>query len=1415
MIDPNEPTPEDEQEVDQTAEGNESPVLVAIGASAGGLEAIRELIAGLPASGNVCYLIAQHLSPKHKSLLHDLLVGSTNMRVVELEGQHTLEPSVLYITPSNHDVEFANGTLNLIKAAEGAGPKPSVDHLLSSLADNYGRHTVSVVLSGTGSDGAAGVRAVRAAGGLVVVQEPSSAKFDGMPRAAIQTQCADLVLPPAEMGDAIERYLGASRNWVEPETEGEAGDYQRIFAAVRRACGMDLSQYKAATVRRRIARRMGLRDTGKLAEYATLVRGEREEARQLGRDVIISVTEFFRDDGVFTEIESVLAGIIQKHGPDDVVRVWVAGTATGEEAYTFAMILNSLVSERKDAPDYLIFASDLDNEAIERARHGVYSDTAVANVPPEYRSRYLERVANSWQVKKSIRQNIVFAVQDIISDPPFSRLDLVSCRNVLIYLNKNVQQKVMQTFHYSLNRNGHLLLGKSETADSDPQLFDPIDTRMRIYKKRAVSRDYAPRDSGGITSWESRPGPDEGERKRYGKRSREECLVSEVMHALCPPGLVINSTDRIEHFVGDLSSVLRFPRGNANLDFFEMLPEDLRAEFRAMIYRCRREQKTIEGRTLTFPGVDDRYRCVVEPLQLSNEALTLISFQKTKINASTEGAENITSVDSHAVVRELEGELATTRQHLQTVVEELETSNEELQSQSEELQSANEELQSTNEELQTSNEELQSTNEELLTVNDELQSKSVELENTASTLVSVRESLGFPILVLDVDMHVLQFSQNVNLVAEIDSISSKASVTGINWHTDLGDLVSNVRTVIQTSKESTYPVDIGKHHFLLRITPNIDQFDKLLGVVLVFVDVTARVDAENRTNEALLTAKAQEQHYATTLAGIADSVITVDSDGRVTFMNVRAEELSGWTLGEAQGISIEKILQLHDPETQRPALPLLRQTLGTGRVVDRSGNELLVNVAGEQHRITVEESASPLVRDDGELDGAVLVFRDVTSEDARASELIYRASHDSLTGLLNREEFERRLSLVLTDIQKKPDSHAVVAFLDLDQFKVVNDTVGHAEGDKLLRQVALLFKATLRNIDVIARLGGDEFGILCPGLTESEGREAFKKLLAAFAAFRFESGSHTFTIGASIGALSLLDSLPDVSTVFRLIDSACYQAKDDGRNRVNVAQWNDQTERQRVHEAQIAAKVVRALDDDRLELHAQAIFDTSKTDKAPSMYEILLRLRDEEGQLMVPYDFIAIAERANMLQRVDAKVCATALRQIQNHSEKDVIWTINLSAQSVESPDFREYLLGEIEYSGIPGARLCFEITETTAIRHMPDAVEFVNALRRKGCLFALDDFGSGMSSFGYLNKLKVDYLKIDGSFVSRMTKNKVDFSLVDAMTRVGHESGFKVVAEHVADKQTLAACKEVGADYVQGFYTAEPQPLTVVLNSL
>lgn len=1247
----------------------------------------------------------------------------------------------------------------------------------------------------------------------MIAQDPSTAKFDGMPRAAIQTQCADLIIRPQEIGAAVESYIGASLNWVEQAAENEEGQFKRIFSVVRRACGMDLSQYKEATVRRRIARRMGLKNAFSLEQYSELVCNDNEEARQLGRDVIISVTEFFRDEAVFSQMESTLKTLVDRYGPGDVIRLWVAGTATGEEAYSFAMILSHLLSSRQNGPDYLIFASDLDDEGIERARQGVYAESLVGNIPEKYR-KYLKKTGANWQVRKSIRQNIVFAVQDIIADPPFSRLDFISCRNVLIYLKKDVQRKVMRTFHYSLNNNGYLLLGKSETAEIESQLFEPIDTSRRLYKKCNVVAEYAPVGKSSSVSW-SRDKPAAAvPHKREQSLNRESSLISEVMHALCPPGLVVNAEDCVEHFVGDLSGLLSFPKGRANTDVYEMLPNDLRAEFRAMVNRCRRELRSVGGRSIRLPKSEVPVQFKVQPLRIGNELLVLISFTPVVAHGQAADASELAEDDAaaHVVLRELESELESTRQHLQTVVEELETSNEELQSQSEELQSANEELQSTNEELQTSNEELQSTNEELLTVNDELQLKSAELQAAASTLVSVRESLGFPILVLDTDMRVLQYSQNVNLVAEAAGVGHNTPVTSIHWHTDLGGLVSSIKSVLLTGQPQSLPVVVEPYHFELRIVPNIDQHETLLGVVLEFVDVTARIKAEAETQQALQIAKAQEAHYATTLAGIADSVITVDNNGRLTFMNAQAEAMTGWSASEALGISVDKILQLYDPDTESQALPLLRQTLATGRVVERSGNELLLTASASQKRRTVEETASPLKRDDGQLDGAVLVFRDITNENVRASQLRYKASHDSLTGLLNREEFERQLSATLANVQQDGNEQAVVAFLDLDQFKVVNDTCGHAEGDKLLRQVSLMIKSQLRAEDVVARLGGDEFGILCPGCTERSGRAVFKKLLKAFSEFRFETGEHTFTLGASIGMLSLAPTLPDVSTVLRLIDGACYQAKEEGRNRVNSAVWSDDAELQRTQEAKVAAQLVRALDEDRIELYAQPILDIGAINESPGFYELLLRLRNEQGELMTPLSFMGIAERNNMMPRIDKKVCTKALQIIGQLKDSSKLWAINLSAQSVESPEFLEYLLAEIERNDVDGSRLCFEITETTAIRHMPDAVQFVNALREKGVLFALDDFGSGMSSFGYLNKLKIDFLKLDGSFVSRMTKNKVDFSLVGAMTKVGHDGGMKVVAEHVSNEKILDACERVGADFVQGFYVGKPQPMAALI---
>lgn len=830
-------------------------VIVGIGASAGGLEALKEMMSGLAHTGSLTYVVAQHLSPSHSSLLRDLLRPSTELAVRDVTDKLVPLPDTIYITPPNHDVEYINGALRLLKPKATVGPKPSVDHFFTSLAENYGENTVGIILSGTGSDGALGIRAIKAAGGVALIQDPQTSKYDGMPRAAIQTGSADMVLPAQKVGDVLLGLIALPASMRLPLHEEEIVVAQaKINAHVKRHTGFDLGHYKSATVNRRLSRRMALHKLSSLDNYAEMVRINREEAQQLAKDVLISVTSFFRDPQAFELLRIQLEKMVDETGRDSVIRIWVPACATGEEAYGIAMLISEIVREKGLRTDFLVFATDLDTDALAFARNGNYPDTAVESLPKPMRERYFEHTGRTYQVKKSLRQNMVFAVQNVIEDPPFSRVDLISCRNLLIYFNRDVQRRVLEIFHYALRTNGRLFLGKSESIELHKELFADLDKKARIYIRRETpGPSYAvplrSRRGDGQMEEPARRGGPEFPNTNYK-------LLTAIAERYCPPAVVINEADEALHFLGELRPFLRFPRGSADLKVFDLVPDEMRGEIRALVHRCRRERQPQTG-TVIAVTMDNESRSfvpVVNALQLDKQLLLSLSFEpaeKPLHSASERGTEEHRD---NVIIEELEKELASTRQHLQTVVEELETSNEELMSQSEELQSANEELQSTNEELQTSNEELQSTNEELLTVNDEMQSKSYELSQLASDLQSMKESLDFPMLVTDQRMHLKHFNRSADQTLPKEGLQVDLSLASIDWHVDMVGLLPTIKNVIRLGKPNEVSInDDQGRTFNVRAMPTLTADGESHGAVVTFIDVSTRAAAETvlRDREAM------------------------------------------------------------------------------------------------------------------------------------------------------------------------------------------------------------------------------------------------------------------------------------------------------------------------------------------------------------------------------------------------------------------------------------------------------------------------------------------------------------------------------------------------------------------------------------
>jgi len=554
----------------------------------------------------------------------------------------------------------------------------------------------------------------------------------------------------------------------------------------------------------------------------------------------------------------------------------------------------------------------------------------------------------------------------------------------------------------------------------------------------------------------------------------------------------------------------------------------------------------------------------------------------------------------------------------------------------------------------------------------------------------------------------------------------------------------------------------------------------------------------------------QKERLQVTLNSIGDGVITTDQHGHVTYLNPVAEEMTGWRTEDACGKPITEIMNLVDEETRQPAPSPIEQVLHTNAICGIADNSALISRNGTAY--SIEDSAAPIRDRNGKTVGVVLVFHDVSDARRLAAEMSYQATHDALTGLVNRREFERRLEKAIEGAEQYQQQHAL-AYLDLDQFKIVNDTCGHIAGDELLRQITGLLRLTLRANDTLARLGGDEFGVLlesCPPPSALHIAEAVRNMIGDF---HFVWEDKTFPISVSVGLVSFggprREQHLSLREVLSIADSACYTAKDLGRNRIHVYQPDDQALNKRFGEMDWYTRIHRALEQNRFILYAQKILALNDQPSHDDHFEILLRLEDENGKIVPPMAFIPAAERYGLMPEIDRWVIRQALAYIAARpAGRSGLFSINLSGALINDEEALSFIAGQLDASGVAPASVCFEITETSAIANLINANAFISALREKGCRFALDDFGSGMSSFAYLKHLPVNYLKIDGAFVKDMARDSIDAALVSAINDIGHVMGIETIAEFAEDDEIIARLRQMGVNYAQGYGVGRPEPL-------
>jgi len=716
-------------------------VVIGIGSSAGGLEALQELFSKID-SGLMCsYVVAQHLSPTHKSMMVDLISKVSNVPVVEVKNGVILRPKTIYITPENTDVFVEKGKVYLKSIEQTHGPKPSVNYFFNSLSQCYGHNAIGIILSGTGSDGAFGIRAIKANGGITIAQSPQSAKYDGMPVSAINTGKVDLVVGIEHMADEIQRLVKSSRKSFSEDAPNAA--MQKIYRLLFEKKGVDFSQYKKNTINRRIDRRLSALKFANLDEYMSHLQNEPEEIVNLYHDILIGVTEFFRDETVFEQMKTHLEILLSKKKLGDEVRIWVIGCSTGEEAYTMSVLLHEILKENLQEYKIKIFATDIDDEALKIARSGVYAETSLTSLNKDLLFKYFNIRKNQFEVKKSVRETVIFSKHNVVSDSPFLRLDVVSCRNMLIYFNQNLQERFFSVVHYALKESGLLLLGKSESIGNHSDLFTVIDKDNKIFKAQYTGTKELPKLYRYGSLYKNYEEPKGQRSPKSEEQMLEEKLLEATKNVILNQATLINDSFEVIYVKGDIP-FLSFAQGRATNNLFRCLKEELVLDVRTALNEAQKNKqiRTTQFRAVSVFSDDIKYaRAIIVPVKSDNEEdwFYALFFQSENIE-NLKGYISSGSSDNETIDN-LSAELARTKSHLQNVIEELESSYEEVQGLNEELSSSNEELQSSNEELETTNEELQSTNEELQTAYSELKNLYEEKEERASKLEDLTQRL--------------------------------------------------------------------------------------------------------------------------------------------------------------------------------------------------------------------------------------------------------------------------------------------------------------------------------------------------------------------------------------------------------------------------------------------------------------------------------------------------------------------------------------------------------------------------------------------------------------------------------------------------------------------------------------------------
>jgi len=922
--------------------------VVGMVASAGGLAAFKDFFQAMPADSGLAFVVVPHLDPDHESLMVPLLTRQTHMPVTEATDGQRLEPDNIYVIPPGRYLKLREGVIRLHRPPTVARGEIAIDPFLRSLAEDQHENAIGIILSGTGSHGMLGLRAIKAYGGMAMAQAPETAEYDRMPSSAIDTGLVDYILPPGRMPEALLGYLRHFKAGYGAVIEPAAvqDNMVQVLTLLCARTRFDFRVYRQGMLLRRIQRRMGLNQLERLSDYLELLREQPEELDRLCNDLLISVTAFFRDPEMFEILETqVLPRLLEGRPADNPVRVWVPGCATGEEAYSLAMLLIEQIEASGKDCSLQVFATDVDEHSLAVARQGVYTQAVLAGLDPHRRERFFTRTDadDSWQVNKQLRESVLFATQNLLSDACFSKLDLVSCRNLFIYLEPSAQQQLLQLFHFALNEDGYLILGPSENIGRHAELYQPVSRKWRIFRRLSSARPVRAGFPIQARLRRNEPryarGPD-----RVG--SLNERVRKILLQDYAPAAVVIDLHYQVLNYSGNTRLYLRQPEGSPSSDLLALAPPRLRPRIHTAVHRAMQTSQRVDigGIHSHRDGHDVLLRIVVQPLEENDtqERLFLVIFQEEPETQQQTTAAAWSSETDKSLVHQLEYELKTSREELHSSVEELESSNEELNASNEEIMSSNEELQSTNEELESSKEELQSLNEELITVNAQLRDKVVELEETNNDMVNLMACVDTAILFIGMDGVIRRITHGMSHLFNLIDSDVGRPLGDINRRFEDPSLQQDIESVLQdlVPRKREVQSDTGQW-FQRTVTPYRTTANQIDGVVLSFTDITQikcsemelrqltdtleqRVAARTRDlqeqiekrNTAQIALQESEQRLRTVINDAPVGMCqTNPDDDRLLMVNPAFCAMTGYSEAELLQRSLSEITHPQDRET--------------------------------------------------------------------------------------------------------------------------------------------------------------------------------------------------------------------------------------------------------------------------------------------------------------------------------------------------------------------------------------------------------------------------------------------------------------------------------------------------------------------